>query len=634
MLKFTGKLKSVWTLTALLLLLLPLLAFLQYHWLDRLSDWERERTRYILRTATENFRGEFDMRIEPIFRTFQLMFTPRDSKDLHGQFRAACDKIMEKTGDEFTLLVADLYWAVPLGPKPQLYRYDIDADTVTSMAWPSPPDPLLEALETLPAVPPPQANRIPVLSVGGSPVLAIPNSLPDEPDELAWALVALDGDYLREELFPAMFDRHFGGEEAPRFDVAVIARTNPPTALYFSRAGLASADFDACDAQADLFQLEQAFLMVVQPPPKDGNVGGGVPPAGQDAGGSTSHETSGPLPRIESSRASSQSDGYTARTMHLAAGVPPPQMETVALGPLWRVCVRHVEGSVEGAVVAARRRNLMIAFTVLALLGLSVALLIVATQRARRLARMRLAFISGVSHELRSPLAVITSAGENLADEVVDTPERARAYGELIRREGRRLQGMVDRVIRFARYQSGTAEYEFYSQELASVLDAACDACRPELDESDCVLNRSFSKELPPVTIDADAIVTAVSNLIGNAIKHGGRGKRIEVAARISDLKGRTEVEIGVRDFGPGIAREELRSVFEPFRRTAATREAQVPGSGLGLSLVREIARAHGGRCEVRNPEGGGCLFSLYLPLLRGDAGRRGRDDPGGRETV
>jgi two-component system sensor histidine kinase SenX3 len=614
MLKSAGKLKSVWTLAVFLLLLLPLLAVLQYRWLDRLSDWERERTRYILRTATENFRGEFDMRIEPIYRTFQLLFAPRDSKDLHNQFRAACDKIMEKVGSELHLIVADVYWVSPRGSEQALYRYDIDTDSVTAMTWP-PPDALLQAIETLPAVPPAPTNRIPALLVEGSPVLAIPNSSSGEPGALAWVLVALDGDYLGETLFPAMFDRHFGGEEAPRFDVAVIAEATPPTARYSSRAGLAPPVFNTCDAQADLFQLEQAFLVVAQPPPKED---GQAPPAQE----------------VEPARESLSSDGLMTPAVSETPGLPPPQVETASLGVNWSLRVRHVEGSVEGAVVAARRRNLIIAFTILALLGVSVSLLVVATQRARRLARMRLAFISGVSHELRSPLAVITSAGENLADQVVDTPERARAYGELIRREGRRLQGMVDRVIRFARYQSGTAEYEFSPQELVPALQAACDACAPELEDNDCVLECSFSEELPRVEIDADAIATAVSNLIGNAIKHGGRGKRIEVAARVSDLKGRAEVEIEVRDFGPGIAEEELRSVFEPFRRTAATREAQVPGSGLGLSLVSEIARAHGGRCEARNLEGGGCLFSLYIPPLGRDPGRPGRNGPGGRETL
>lgn len=622
MLKTAGKLKSVWTLAFFLLILLPLLAALQYRWLDRLSDWERERTQYILRTSTENFRGEFDMRIEPIFRTFQLIFNPREPKDLPGQFRAACDKIKEKVGGELTLLVADMYWAVPSASKPLLYHYDVAADSLTEMPWPSRPDPLLRALEALPAVPPPPASRMPVLSAGGSPLLAIPNRVPDEPGAVAWTLVALDGDYLREELFPAMFDRHFGPEEGARFNVAVIAETNPPMVLYSSSSDLTSTDMAACDAAEDLFQLKQAFLMVARPPTESGRGSEDLPTSGEGAdqvssdGASSSREApSSPIPGLARLGSGSRTQGTT-------------------FGASWRVCARHVRGSVEAAIVSARRRNLTVAFTILALLGVTVALLIVATQRARKLARTRLAFIGGVSHELRSPLAVITSAGENLADEVVGTPEQARAYGELIRREGRRLQGMVDRVIRFARYQSGTAEYEFSSQELAPVLDAACDACRPELEESGCSLRRSFSKDLPRVVIDADTIASAVANLIGNAIKHGGPEKEIEIVARLRSVKRRAEVEIGVRDFGPGIAEKELRRVFEPFRRTEASREAQVPGSGLGLSLVREIARAHGGRCEARNMEGGGCIFTLHLPLRGGDGERGGQNGPAARETV
>jgi len=569
---------SVWTLTVILLILLPLLAVLQYSWLDRLSDWERERMQYILRTGTENFRAEFDTRVEPVFRTFQLLFAPTSPEGLPHQFRSACDRIEEKLGDDLPPLIADMYWSTPAGVDRSLYHYDIATDSLAAIAWPSPSDPLLSLLETLPVAPRLPIDRIPVLWVDGSPFLVIPDRQSAAPGGTAWVLIRLDATYLRDELFPALIDRHFGDEQAPRFDVAVIAETIPPEALFLSRATLSATDFAECDAAAELFQLEQALFMVVQAP------------------------------------------GTDAPTAPPALDVSAPPNESVALATVWSVRVRHVGGSLERALISARRRNLLVAFSILVLLGVSVMLLIFTTQRARKLARLRLAFIGGVSHELRSPLAVITSAAENLADAVVSTPEQTRMYGDLIRREGRRLQGMVDRVIRFARYQSGTAEYELSPQRLSPVLEAACNACSPELKAEDCSLTRSLADNLPLVTINADAIDSAVANLLGNAIKHGGPGREIEIKADLQTLHGQTEVRISVRDTGPGIAPGELEMIFEPFRRTAATREAQVPGSGLGLSLVREIMRAHGGHCEARNLDGGGCVFTLHLPL-RGGAG-------------
>ena len=117
--------------------------------------------------------------------------------------------------------------------------------------------------------------------------------------------------------------------------------------------------------------------------------------------------------------------------------------------------MKHPSGSLEAAVNAARRRNLIVSSSILAVLGVSVGLLVLSTRRAQELARQQMEFVAAVSHELRTPLAVIRSAAENLADGVVNDEAQIRKYGELVRNEGRRLTEMVEQILEFAGIQSG-----------------------------------------------------------------------------------------------------------------------------------------------------------------------------------
>src|SRR5262249_2849361 len=133
----------------------------------------------------------------------------------------------------------------------------------------------------------------------------------------------------------------------------------------------------------------------------------------------------------------------------------------------------HRAGSLETAVARARTTNLAIGFGILLLLALSMALTLVAVQRERRLAQQQMDFVSGVSHALRTPLAVICSAGENLADGVVEDPQQSRQYGVLVRNEGRRLAEMVEQVLDFAGIQSGKSRYRFEPLDVEDLITGA-----------------------------------------------------------------------------------------------------------------------------------------------------------------
>jgi signal transduction histidine kinase len=134
------------------------------------------------------------------------------------------------------------------------------------------------------------------------------------------------------------------------------------------------------------------------------------------------------------------------------------------------VVLKHPAGSLETAVNAARRRNLILSSGILAVLGASMGLLVLSTRRAQRLARQQMEFVAAVSHELRTPLAVIRSAAENLADGVVHDEAQIRKYGDLMRNEGRRLTEMVEQILELAGIQSGQRGFALRPVQLDGLL--------------------------------------------------------------------------------------------------------------------------------------------------------------------
>jgi signal transduction histidine kinase len=279
----------------------------------------------------------------------------------------------------------------------------------------------------------------------------------------------------------------------------------------------------------------------------------------------------------------------------------------------WELRVKHRAGSLEAAVAASRRRNLTLSGSVLALLGVAVALIAVSARRAQALARQQLEFVAAVSHELRTPVAVINSAAGNLADGVVGDPIRVKRYGATIQTEARRLGETVERVLHLAGLGSGRA-LPMAPVSAADIVHGAVQQSAIEAARAGVEVHVDIAPDLPPLVGDAGALQSAVQNLVGNAIKYAGddRWVRVRVAA---DTRARSrEVHIAVEDHGPGLEADERQLVFEPFYRGRAAVANQIQGSGLGLSLVRRIAEAHGGRVELASEAGRGSTFAICLP--------------------
>lgn len=282
--------------------------------------------------------------------------------------------------------------------------------------------------------------------------------------------------------------------------------------------------------------------------------------------------------------------------------------------PPWQLIVKHSSGSLEAVIAADRERNLLFGFGALSVLTLGALMLLFSTLRAQQLARLQMDFVAGVSHELRTPLSVICSAGDNLADgKVLDAPQVAE-YGRLVRDEGRRLGGMVEQILQFSAMESGRRHFDLRPVNLAETIEETLADCDSLIRSSGFTVERDLESGLPAVNADRAALKQCLQNLVANAVKYGGDARWARVLAKLS---GR-EVRVTVEDRGMGIDPGDLPRVFEPFFRGDSARNAQIHGTGLGLSLARSFAAAMGGRLEVESQPGRGSAFTLILPAAKG----------------
>jgi two-component system, OmpR family, phosphate regulon sensor histidine kinase PhoR len=268
-----------------------------------------------------------------------------------------------------------------------------------------------------------------------------------------------------------------------------------------------------------------------------------------------------------------------------------------------------------GDPAAERRKRLinsvLIGASVLVILG-GLLVLGFAIRRERRLNELKSEFISNVSHELKTPLSIISMFGEMLAEGRTKSPEQAHEYAEIIWRESVRLGRLIDNVLDFAKIERGMGVYEFADDmDILDVVDRAVELSQRRVQAADMTLETDIPTELPYVRLDANAYTLAVLNLIDNAIKYAGDGKKIALSLAQEGER----IVLSVRDWGPGIDPEEHERIFERFYRAKAIRLKPIRGSGIGLALVRHIARAHKGDVEVTSAPEKGCNFRLWIPI-------------------
>jgi two-component system phosphate regulon sensor histidine kinase PhoR len=279
----------------------------------------------------------------------------------------------------------------------------------------------------------------------------------------------------------------------------------------------------------------------------------------------------------------------------------------------WRLRVAQRDAGSQ----AARGRRQIIDFVVigmaLAVILAGLGILVIAMRRERRANELKSEFISNVSHELKTPLSIISMFGEMLALGRVRSPAQATEYADIIWRESVRLARLIDNVLDFAKIERGVDVYEFSDGDVGEVVARAIELSIHRLQKAEMTIEAELEPDLPEVRLDANAFTLAVLNLIDNAIKYAPEGKRIAVTLR----RDGDRVVLAVRDWGPGIAAEEQDRIFERFYRARAVRLKPIRGSGIGLALVEHIAVAHGGGAVVHSAAGEGATFELWLPVPR-----------------
>jgi signal transduction histidine kinase len=258
-------------------------------------------------------------------------------------------------------------------------------------------------------------------------------------------------------------------------------------------------------------------------------------------------------------------------------------------------------------------------------LGVTMALILIASQRARRLARLQMDFVAGVSHELRTPLAVISSAAENIAHGVIEDKQQLVRYGNAIVKQARQLNQLVDQVLQFAATQQAPHKQGLGPVNLADVIDAALESTATTVTAAGFTVERQIESGLPAVSADFGGLVQSLQNLITNAVKYGGENHWLRVSARaIKEKSQASEVELTVEDRGIGISKDEIKHIFEPFYRSPAVAESGIHGTGLGLPLTRNIVEAMGGRLTAESELGKGSAFTIHLQVIEA----RGLEEP------
>jgi signal transduction histidine kinase len=280
--------------------------------------------------------------------------------------------------------------------------------------------------------------------------------------------------------------------------------------------------------------------------------------------------------------------------------------------PGWKVVLFHREGkSIEELVRKEKRIFLAFLFGTVFLMAAGVFLTVRAAAHELEVSRMKAEFVSRVSHEFKTPLSVIRMFGETLESGIVQDEAKRQEFSSIIRKESERLTHLINNVLDFSKIDAGRKQYNLCEADVVGIVQSALETSR--LQNRDLGFTIEVSLPCRPVIIrvDPDALSQALLNLLDNAAKYSNEKKYIGV--KVS--KGESSVSIAVEDRGVGIPKEELGKVFDKFYRGQARKNRDVPGSGLGLTLVKHIAEAHKGKIKVESVEGQGSKFTLELPL-------------------
>ncbi len=305
----------------------------------------------------------------------------------------------------------------------------------------------------------------------------------------------------------------------------------------------------------------------------------------------------------------------------------------------WRVQVSP-SGSDELTARVQNRATLELIMVVLssAVIVIGAAVILLAAERERRASAMKSEFVANVSHELKTPLALVRMFAEMLQTGRVSSEDKRQQYLDIIVSESERLSALIENVLDFARVERGRQAYEFAEGDVGEAVAKAVNVYRYRAEREGVELATELEPNLPAARIDDRAIQLAVINLIDNALKYAAGSDRVTVRAQRDPIS--DSIVVRVVDRGPGVPPEDRERIFERFVRGGAAARQQggrpIRGSGIGLALVKHIAESHGGRAWVdtrsadragESPSGSaapGASFAISIPIHGSGAGAGG----------
>lgn len=287
----------------------------------------------------------------------------------------------------------------------------------------------------------------------------------------------------------------------------------------------------------------------------------------------------------------------------------PLSITTIASLPHWQVgaYTDPVAGN-SGSGILLIGSLLIGTFIIAILLGGS--LLLWQAYRNHRDAAQKISFVSNVSHELKTPLTTIRMYAELLGEGSIKDKEKQQRYLHTIIKESQRLTRLVGNVLDFSRLEQGRRSYQRSKLNLNQMLHELTEQLLPRLSEVDMVLEMNLPDNPIELYSDRDALEQIILNLFDNGIKYAASGKKLQL-----DLERHgNEIWLCLQDWGPGVPHDQKEKIFDKFHRVDNSLTTRQQGSGLGLSIARQLAEGLGGSLNYCSIAGSGCCIELHLP--------------------
>ena len=322
-------------------------------------------------------------------------------------------------------------------------------------------------------------------------------------------VIELDAKVITDEMLPALTNTYFSQSESANYNLAVVNREHQTV--------FQTQNLSATDATAKLFNFSPDNFIFY------GNHE--IFPKVEGSKKSVIFRTTTQKIETQTTEKSTSADNDAKIELQVSTDKMPETKPRIQIfegndsdnNAGWTLNVQNTTGSLENFIANARRKNLAISFSILSLLGASILLIFLSAQRAKVFAQRQMDFVSSVSHEFRTPLAVIYSAGENLSDGVIQDKSKITNYGNLIKGEGKKLSSMVEQILEFAGANSGRKKYDLRETDVEEVIENALCECQSLLHEKDFSLERNIADNLPTISADKIALSHAIQNLIANA---------------------------------------------------------------------------------------------------------------------